>query len=156
MSCRLLSSSCLVAMLLTSVFATPAGAAGASFGFVDTSRIFAQYKAAQYSQAEFRAKAEAYQRELLEKNQVLQRAQQDGKPKGELEKLTKQFENELKPKKAAVEALDKKLSAQLRKKIEVAIAAVAAARQIPVVVDKQVVLYGGADLTDEVLQKLNK
>lgn len=146
--------------LLTAVFlaggllhSTPALAA--TMGFVDTQKIFTQYKDAQSSQSEFRKKAEAYQRELIERNAELQKAQKDGKSKAEMEKMTKNFETELKPKKQAVEALDKELSAKLKKRIEAAIAQVASAKNIPVVVDKQVILFGGQDLTEDVLQKLN-
>lgn len=123
---------------------------------VDTQRLFTQYRDAQSSQSEFKTKAEEYQKELSEKNRLLQEAQRDGKSKADLEKMTKKFEGELRPKKEAVERLDKELSGRLKKRIEAAIAEVAAAKRIPVVVDKQVVLFGGEDITDEVVKKLNK
>jgi outer membrane protein len=134
---------------------TPALAAN-SLAKVDTKRLFDQYRDAQSSQSEFKRKAEAYQKEFLEKNRLLQEAQRAGKSKAEIEKMTKKFEAELKPKKEAVEELDKEMSAKLKKQIEIAIQDVAKAKGYAVVVDKQVVLYGGEDITDDVLKKLNK
>jgi len=131
-------------------------ALAASLGMVDTKRVFDEYKEAQKSQAEYKEKAESYQREFLEKNRALQEAQRQGKSKAEIEKLTKKYEAELKPRKDAVDALDRKLSTLLKKKIEDAIGDVAKAKGLPVVVDKQVVLHGGEDITDDVLKKLNK
>lgn len=133
-----------------------ASAEAAVVAKVDTKRLFEQYKEAQTSQSEFKKKAEAYQQEFMEKNRLLQEAQKEGKSKAELEKMTRKFESELKPKKEAVEKLDRELSARLKKKIEATIQEIARARGYAVVVDKQVVLYGGDDITDDVLKKLNK
>lgn len=146
------------AIFAASFFTVPANAAGqgSQVAKVDTKRLFEQYKDAQMSQSEFKKKAEAYQKEFMEKNKLLQEAQKDGKSKAELEKMTKKFETELKPKKEAVEALDKELSTRLKKKIETTIQEVAKAKGYAVVVDKQIVLYGGEDITDDVLKKLNK
>lgn len=146
------------ALLAASFFAVPAQASSQTpnVAKVDTKRLFEQYKEAQMSQSEFKRKAEAYQKEFLEKNKLLQDAQKNGKSKADLEKMTKKFETELKPKKEAVEALDKELSGRLKKKIETTIQDVAKAKGYAVVVDKQVVLYGGDDITDDVLKKLNK
>ncbi len=144
----------MAACLLASA-GTPALAAN-SLAKVDTKRLFDQYRDAQSSQSEFKRKAEAYQKEFLEKNRLLQEAQREGKSKADLEKMTKKFEAELKPKKEAVEKLDKEMSGKLKKQIEVAIQDVAKARGYAVVVDKQVVLFGGEDITDDVLKKLNK
>jgi outer membrane protein len=138
-----------------SLLATPPALAASTLAKVDTKRLFEQYKEAQSSQSEFKRKAEAYQREFMEKNRQLQEAQKAGKDKAELEKLTRKFEAELKPKKDAVEALDRELSARLKKVIERAIQDVARSKGFAVVVDKQVVLFGGDDITDDVLKKLN-
>ncbi len=147
-----------VALAAASLFVTPSAAVAeaAVVGKVDTKRLFEQYKEAQMSQSEFKKKAEAYQKEFVEKNKLLQKAQAEGKSKAELEKMTKKFETELKPKKEAVEKLDRELSGRLKKKIETTIQDVAKAKGYSVVVDKQVVLFGGEDITDEVLKKLNK
>jgi outer membrane protein len=136
----------------------PGASASASnaMGKVDTKRLFEQYRDAQMSQSEFKKKAESYQRKFMNRNQELQDAQREGKTKAEIDKMTKRYEAELRPEKEAVEKLDKELSAKLKRQIEAAIQDVAKAKGYSVVVDKQVVLFGGEDITDDVLKKLNK
>lgn len=136
--------------------AVPASAAeGPTLAFVDTQRLLAQYKEALSSQGELRGKAEAYQRELLRRNDEIQKAQKAGKSASEVEKLTKEAERVLRPKKEAVEALDRRLTERIKGKLQRAIADVARRKGIATVVDRQIVLYGGLDLTDEVLARLN-
>lgn len=143
------------AMLGAGALSLPALAAPA-LGYVDVQKVFTQFKQAQSSQAAFQARAQKYEAELAEKNKELEQAKKAGKSKAELDKMTRKFEAELKPEKAAIEAMDRRLSGNLKARIQSAIAHVAAAHRIPVVVDKQVVLYGGIDLTPEVLRDLNK
>ncbi len=143
------------AMLGAGALSLPALAAPA-LGYVDVQKVFAQFKQAQSSQAAFQARAQKYEAELAEKNKELEQAKKAGKSRADLDKMTRSFEAELKPEKAAIEAMDRRLSGSLKERIQSAIARVAAAHHVPVVVDKQVVLYGGVDLTPEVLRDLNK
>ncbi len=150
--CLMLSMS---TVLGAGALSLPALAAPA-LGYVDVQKVFAQFKQAQSSQAAFQARAQKYEAELAEKNKELEQAKKAGKSKAELDKMTRTFEAELKPEKAAIEAMDRRLSGSLKTRIQSAIAKAAAAHRIPVVLDKQVVLYGGVNLTPEVLRDLNK
>lgn len=145
----------LSAMLGAGALSLPALAAPA-LGYVDVQKVFAQYKEAQSSQAEFQQRAEKYQQELAARNKELEAAQKAGKSKAEIAKMTRKFEAELRPQKAAIEAMDRNLSGKIKGRIEAAIARVASQHKIPVVIDKQAVLYGGYDLTGDVLKALNK
>lgn len=133
-----------------------AGASAASLGFVDAQKVFQSYKAAQEAQSRFRHEAQAYQDELADDQRKLEEARRANKSPEEISKMQKKFEEDLKPKKTRVEGLDRELSGKIKKQIEVVIAEVAKAKGVPTVVDKQVVLYGGIDLTDEVVRKLNR
>lgn len=136
---------------------SPASAAApGALGFVDTQKVFQSYKGAQSAQDRFRKEAQDYQEELVGAQRKLEEARKAGKSSDEVAKMQKKFEDELKPKKAKVEALDRELSGKIKKQIEAAIAQVAKAKAVPTVVDKAVVLYGGTDLTDDVLKQLNK
>lgn len=128
----------------------------AALGFVDTQRIFQNYKEAQDAQSRFRKEAQSYQEELAEDQRKLEEARKAGKSQDEVAKMQKKFEEELRPKKSRVEGLDKDLSGKIKHKIEAAIAAVAKTRGFSAVLDKAVVLFGGTDLTDDVLKRLNK
>ncbi len=125
-----------------------------SLGFVDTAKVFTSYDEARRAQDQFRKKAEDYQQDLGERQKEIEAARKAGKPEAEIQKMMKDAEQDLLPKKKAVEELDRKLSTQIKVKIESAIAAAAKAKKIATVVDKQVILYGGTDLTSDVLKRL--
>ena len=126
-----------------------------ALGYVDAQKVFQNYKAAQAAQARFRQEAEAYQNELAADQAKLEAARSAKKSPAEINKMQQKFENELQPKKNKVEALDRQLSGKIKKQIEAVIAQVARSKGIATVVDKQVILYGGVDLTHDVIQKLN-
>lgn len=146
------------AMLAMAVTAAPSLAAppAGALGYVDTQKVFQGYKEAQTAQSKFRREAQAYQEDLADAQKKLEEARKAGKSPDEINKMQKKFEDELKPKKTRVEALDRDLSGKIKKQIEQVIAQVAKAKGVPTVVDKQVILYGGTDLTDDVLSRLNK
>lgn len=125
-----------------------------TLGFVDTAAVFTSYGEAKRAQDQFRKKAEDYQQDLGERQKAIEAARKAGKPESEIQKMMKDAEQDLLPKKKAVEELDRKLSTQIKAKIESAIAASAKAKKITAVVDKQVILYGGTDLTSDVLKRL--
>jgi outer membrane protein len=125
-----------------------------SLGYVDTAQVFNSYGEAKRAQDQFRKKAEEYQEELGERQKQIEAARKAGKPEAEIQKMMKDAEEDLMPKKKAVEELDRKLSTQIKVKIEKAIADSAKAKKITTVVDKQIILYGGTDLTSDVLKRL--
>lgn len=145
-------------MLATAVVAAPAVAAApaGTIGYVDTQKVFQGYKEAQSAQSRFRKEAQDYQEELANAQRKLEEARKAGKSEAEINKMQKKYEDDLKPKKARVEALDRELSGKIKKQIESVIAQVAKSKGIPTVVDKQVILYGGTDITSDVLARLNK
>lgn len=131
-----------------------ASAAAATIGYVDTQQVFNSYSEAKKAQEQFRKKAEDYQEELAKRQRQIEEARRAGKSDAEIQKMMKDAENDLLPQKKAVEELDRKLSTQIKNKIEAAIAAAAKAKGITTVVDKQVILYGGTDLTSDVVKRL--
>lgn len=147
------------AILAAAVVAGPTVASaqgGGAIGYVDTQKVFQGYKEAQTAQNRFRKEAQDYQEELANAQKKLEEARKAGKSEAEINKMQKQFEDQLKPKKAKVEALDRDLSGKIKKQIETVIGQVAKSKGIPTVVDKQVILYGGTDITNDVLSRLNK
>jgi outer membrane protein len=129
-------------------------AAAPSLGYVDTAKVFSSYGEAKRAQDQFRQKAEDYQEELAKRQKQIEDARKAGKSDADLQKMMKDAEQDLMPQKKAVEELDRKLSTQIKGKIESAIAAAAKAKGISAVVDKQVILYGGTDLTNDVVKRL--
>ena len=138
----------------TPVLAAPPAPSG--IAYVETQKIFREYDEAQKAQANFRAKAEAYQKELASDQQKLEEAKKAGKSAKDLREMQKQFEDELKPKKAEVENLDRQRSQRIKKQITDAIEQVAKSKGFTLVLDKATVLYGGSDISDEVIKRLNR
>lgn len=131
-----------------------AQAPASTVGFVDTAQVFNSFPEAKKAQDQFRKKAEDYQEELAKRQKQIEDARKAGKSDADIQKMMKDAEQDLMPQKKAVEELDRKLSTQIKAKIEAAIAASAKAKRITTVVDKQVILYGGTDLTSDVVKRL--
>lgn len=139
---------------LLTLFATPALAQ--NLGYVDTHRLLTEYHGAQQEENTERQAIAAYQRELQQREAELETAQRQGKSSAQIAQMQARVEADLAPKKKRVEAMDRALSAKVKARIEAAIAQVAQERHLAMVLDKQVVLYGGEDLTDPVLRRLNR
>lgn len=144
----------LAAMTAGIVSTQSALAAAPTVGYVDTATVFNSYAEAKKAQDQFRKKAEDYQEELAKRQRAIEAARKAGKSDAEIQKMMQDAEKDLMPQKKAVEELDRKLSTQIKSKIEAAIAASAKAKGITTVVDKQVILYGGTDLTSDVVKRL--
>ncbi|HEY9900194.1 MAG TPA: OmpH family outer membrane protein [Pantanalinema sp.] len=154
---RMVSGFAALALAAGLMLQAPAQAAApGALGYVDTQKVFQSYKGAQSAQDRFRKEAQDYQEELVDAQRKLEEARKANKSSDEIAKMQKKFEDELKPKKAKVEALDRELSGKIKKQIEAAIAQVAKTRGFATVVDKAAILYGGEDLTGDVLKNLNK
>ena len=92
----------------------------------------------------------------LEEQNLIIKSKIDGKNEEELEKLAEKIEKELDPKKTELEMLNKEKMEKIRKDIIAAVENVSREVGVDVVVDKQVIITGGIDLTDLAITKLNK
>lgn len=142
----------LAAAIAAIVPATPALAY--TVGYVDTLRVLTSYSGAKNAQGQVQKEVIAYQKAFADRQQKIMAAQKEGKSAAELQKLTEQYEAELAPLKQKAASLDSKLSGEVKIKIEGVIKRIAQARKVDVVVDKAAVLYGGLDLTDDVVKAL--
>jgi len=138
-----------VALIFSSVCA-------ATIGSIEVERVFNGYKETAKTQKVLLKKKKAYSKTLAEKKQELEEAKIDGKSPKEMEKLSNKVEKELKPMKDDLEQLIQTNMLSIRKDIVTATEGVAKELGVDVVVDKQVLIVGGIDLTDLVIEKLNK
>lgn len=145
-------------LIVSSVVAASVLVAPAAFaytiGFVDTAKVLQTYKGAQSAQAQMQKELQAYQTAFVDRQKKIQEAQKAGKSQAELQKLTEQYEKELAPLKQKAATLEQRLSKDVKTKIEAKINTIAKTRKVDVVVDKAVVLYGGVDLTNDVIKAL--
>jgi outer membrane protein len=143
----------LIAFILALVFL--GSAAFAAVGYIDVQKVFREYKETKKAQEELSKKEEAFKKEFEESQKKLQEAERDGGDRSELEKMRKELEEKLTPKRENLLRLNEELTVRLQQKILTAVEKVAKKVGIDLVLDKQVVITGGMDLTEMVINELN-
>lgn len=128
----------------------------ATVGFIDVEQVFTGYSKTKTAQNEINNKMKDYQKQRTKYQQEIDDARIDGKPEAEIQKLTEKMQKELDPKEAEIRMLNEQQMANIRKDIVSAVEVVAKEVGIDVVVDKQVIIAGGLDLTESVVDRLNK
>ena len=148
----------LVAIILTLAFlGGVASAVGfTNIGYIDVQKVFREYKGTENAQEELGKQEEAFKKEFEESQKKLEKAEKDGKKKEELEKMRKEFEEKLAPKRESLLRLNEQLTAKLQLEILESVKKAARKVGIDLVLDKQVVITGGMDLTELVITELNK
>lgn len=150
--------SILLILILALSFAAPFVKAVdlSTIGYIDVNRVFKEYKAAKSAQDDLSKQEKDFKKEFDDQQKKLEDAQTNGMSRTEVEKLRKQLEDELSPKRDQLLALNEKLTAKLQLDIVKAVEKVAKKMGIEMVLDKQVVITGGMDLSDMVISELNK
>lgn len=125
-------------------------------GLIDVQKVFKGYRETEKSQKELSKQEESFKKEFEESQKKLAEAEAKGKSREELEKMKSDLEEKLAPKREQLLRLNEKLTLRLQGDIVKAVQTVAKKMGIDVVLDKQVVITGGTDLSDMVLSELNK
>jgi outer membrane protein len=147
----------LVLILAISVLAGVALAADFSnIGFIDVQKVFRDYKETSKAQAELGKKEETFKKEFEESQKKLEEAEKDGKKPAELQEMKDKLEKELAPKRDSLLKLNEQLTVKLQMEILEAVKKVGKKVGVDMVLDKQVVITGGMDLTEMVVNELNK
>lgn len=149
---------CVLAMISFAifVFGSTFAQAATSIGFIDVQKVFKEYKETAKAQEQVAKQEEEFKKEFDNSQKKLSEAEKGNMKKDELEKLRKDMEDKLQPKRQSLIALNEKLTSDLQAKILSATKDVAKKVGIDVVFDKQVVITGGVDLTEMVVNKLNE
>ena len=129
-------------MILFMFFASMALAQGSTIGYIEVQKIFKEYKETVKAQGELDKKQKEFQDEFEKSQKQLADAQKAGKSDKELDKMKTE--------------LNQQLATKLQSKIVDASQKVAKKLGLEIVVDKQVIIVGGMDVTDMVLQELNR
>lgn len=109
--------------------------------YVNLERVFAEHPAKMAAEKKLNEKAATYQQELEQKAENLSGSEQ--------KELLYSYQKEL-------ENLEAELLDSVIKEVETTIVKTAEEKQLKFVLEEKEVLYGGYDLTDEVLNNLNK
>lgn len=148
----------LAAIILALVFLGGAALAAdySNIGFIDVQKVFTDYKETKKAQDELQKEEASFKKEYEDSQKKLKDAQTTGKSTSEVEKLKKDLESKLEPKRKKLLALNDKLTTDLQSKILDGVKKVAKKLGIDLVLDKQVVITGGMDMTQMVITELNK
>ena len=165
----------LIVMFVFSAFvlgllASTAMAATGTIGYVDVQRVFKEYKETSSAQDQvkkeekaFREKFDDSQKKLADMQKKIDAAQKAGKSSDEIDKMQKDLEKtqqdmetKLSPDRDRLLKLNEQLTSKLQLEILSAVKAVSSKLGVDMVLDKQVVITGGMDITDLVINQLNK
>lgn len=130
--------------------------AATSIGYIEVQKVFKEYKETAKAQEQVAKQEEEFKKEFEDSQKKLAEAEKKNMKRDELEKLRKDMEDKLQPKRQSLIALNEKLTSDLQSKILAATKEVAKKVGIDVVFDKQVIITGGVDLTEMVINKLNE
>ena len=138
------------------IAAQPVAVFAVNIGYVDLQKVFLSYSETQNAKENFEKKQGELKKEFEKRQQKIEKAKKKGKSQKDIQKLIEKMEKELEPKQKELVELNNKLMGTIRKDILKSAKSIAKQYGVDVVLDSQVVLDGGFDLTDFVIEKLNK
>ncbi|MFC1478564.1 OmpH family outer membrane protein [Candidatus Margulisiibacteriota bacterium] len=141
----------LIALILIASLTAAALASG--MGFIDVQKVFFNFKEAKQMQEDFGKKEKAYKEKIELKQEELEKVK-DNKEKYRDMRL--KIQTELEEERDTLLQLNQQMTTALKDKILLSVKKVARDYALDWVVDKQVMLYGGIDVTDWVVEDLNK
>ncbi|MFH1361710.1 MAG: OmpH family outer membrane protein [bacterium] len=127
-----------------------------SIGYIEVQKVFKEYKETEKAQKELAKQEEEFKKEFEKSQEKLEKAEKDGKGEEELTKMRQELEKKLGPKREALIKMNEQLTAKIQLEILEAVKIAAKKVGIEIVLDKQVVINGGMDLTEMVVSELNK
>jgi len=127
-----------------------------SIGYIDVQKVFKQYKETDKAQTELKKEEETFRKEFEKSQKKLEEAERDGKGRTELEKMRLELEEKLNPQRERLLKLNEQLTAKLQLEILGAVARVSKRLGLDLILDKQVVITGGMDISEMVVNELNK
>lgn len=126
-----------------------------NIGVIDVQKVFKEFKETSKAQTELAKQEASFKKEFEESQKKLEAAEKEGKSKDELDKMKKELEQKLSPKRDSLLQLNEQLTSKLQLEILDSVKKVAKKVGVEVVLDKQVVITGGMDLSEMVITELN-
>lgn len=147
----------IVGLIAVALLAGVSGAANyTNIGYIDVQKVFKEYKETTKAQGELSKQEESFKKEFEESQKKLEKAEKENKSQEELEKMRKELETNLAPKRENLLRLNEQLTGKLQLDIIEAVKKVAKKVGVDIVLDKQVVITGGMDISEMVVTELNK
>lgn len=143
-----------IAVFAAGMISAPVHAA--TFGYIDIQKVFSSYGKTKRTEEELKKKEQLIKDEVLKKQKQIEKERNNNMSDGDLRKLAEKFEKELEPQKAELMEIQDKKMQEIRNDIMKASEITAKAMGIDIVLDKQAIVSGGTDLSDKVIEQLNK
>ena len=124
-------------------------------GTVNSAEIIKNYAEAQKLLNDLSKAEKTITDKLSSKRQEIEKAKAANKTETELKLLVEQLRMELEPEAKRLEADTKKRSAQIEANVKAAIGEIAEDKHYHLVLSQEAVLYGGTDISNEIITKLN-
>ena len=157
-------------ILIAAFILNTAWASADTIGYVHMQRVFNEYKETKIAEEKFKKQQEKFKKQFDKSFEKIEKAKKKGQSQEDIAELTKKLEEELEPKKEELMQIHSQLMGKIRQDIDTAIKGVAQTYGIDVVLNKEVlfqgpsgpignepvILHGGFDMTNFVVEKLNQ
>lgn len=127
-----------------------------ALGYINVSKVFSSYQKAIKMTEQFEEKQRSLKKDIDEREAELSKAVRDGKTQTEIDNMKEKFRKELEPRQKELQEFNQQSTGKIREDIIKATDAVAKEVGLSMVLDQQVFITGGIDMTDLVIKKLNK
>jgi len=128
----------------------------AEVGLINTQAIFERYTEAVAMDQAFQEKRQKYEEKLEKHNEAMSKAREKNASDKKLQGLADAMQKEMEPLQQELLQFRNESIYSVRQKILAMTQRVAKEQGLDVVMDQQAVVYGGYDLTEFVLDRLNK
>ncbi|MBN1364623.1 MAG: OmpH family outer membrane protein [Syntrophaceae bacterium] len=128
----------------------------ATIAYIDGQKVMSNYEKTKKAEEQFQKKDQILKEEVAKKQKQYEKAKSDNMSDGDLRRLVEKFEKELEPKRTEIIESQNKIMQEIRNDIIKATEATAKKMGFEIVLDKQSIIAGGTDITDEVIKQLNK
>jgi Skp family chaperone for outer membrane proteins len=128
----------------------------ATLGYIDIQKVFSSYEKTKTVLEQLKKKEQSIKEEMAIKQKQVDKAQEKGASEEEIKRLVDKLEKELEPKRKDIVESKQRTMLEIQNDITRATEATAKIMGIENVLDKQVFITGGVDITDKVIELLNK
>jgi len=123
-------------------------------GYVDKKRVYEKYPRLQKAATDIKTDEEELHKLIEKNNKEFQAAQKAKKPQPELQTMHKKLQTQIDAEFKKFQDKAMGMEKDLEKELDDAIKAEAKTKNCDTVLDKSVVMFGGTDITDGVVQRL--
>jgi len=144
----------ILSVMMTAMMICPAHAA--PLGCVDTQKVLSGYEKMKNAQEHFKKLEQSIQEEIAVRQKEIERAREKGASNADIQSMIDKIEKELEPRSRNLRESKQKTMFEIQNDVIQASEKIAKKTGIDAVLNKQVFVTGCVDITDKVIELLNK